>query len=138
MKVLSYSAKILLCLLTHLSFAHAAAPACQGTERTERFDDIVRIFMQQATTYIFLVRDSEGSFSLKETYAYPRANIKFFTDVPADKPMFAIRTVCDTGSFSPTKWYLEIHIHAVASIEGGGWTGKSGKTTTYGQTQVIE
>ncbi len=109
------------------------------TYEDETITDIVRVFWHEQRHYSFYIQ-KEGSqeINIKEidvVYNYDKS-VKIFSDVPAGNKMWAkIKESRGRTGFNYYTVYLEIHLHSVKDVEGGGWNhGKFGS----GQTQVVQ
>lgn len=92
-----------------------------------RVDNVVRIFMHTPNSFTVLIEQT-GTKELKLHKFDFAATVTVFADVAPESKMWAMFKR-DKG-----KGYgvLELHVHAPASIEGGGWDkGKDGRGTTH-------
>lgn len=101
---------------------------------TKKFDnkiEVIRIFMHEPTRYSFIIRDNSSRELKIKTVDMNgrREGIKIYADVATTENMW-IRHYGQNEFLSPIE-FLEIHIHGVYEIEGGGWNhGKFGRGTT--------
>ena len=98
-------------------------------KETERYENIVRVFMARIDAYNVLIRTPNGPIVARYLWANS-SNILIYDDVPAEKPMYAIAKNCGwSGGYG-----LDIHVHSVRDINGSGY--QSGKTS--GSNNVLE
>jgi hypothetical protein len=124
MVVLFYS--IILFSISGLIFYYNAI-----TKEEETTYQVERVFMHTVNSYSFLIFDKDT----KEIKSVGFGECKKITaDVELEKPMWikVKKTSFRTGD---DEYFVEIHIHSVKDINGGGWNrGKFGS----GQTSVVE
>ncbi|MEK9151799.1 MAG: hypothetical protein AAB692_00360 [Patescibacteria group bacterium] len=109
-----------------------------------RIDNIVRVFMHGPNSYSFLIHfsDSADGHPIFDTVSFQHfspGHLLFFdsivivADVAPEDDMWAQSTFARVTS--SCHYTAEIHVHAPADINGGGWNhGKFGS----GQTTVVE
>lgn len=107
-------------------------------------ESVARIFMHTTTSFSLLVPDGEVTWKLIDASNCVTSTtrncdaIVFITDVPEGKPMwYRVIRFREPGRWAATD-RAEFHIHTLSDIEGGGWRRSSGKSTSYGTTNVIE
>lgn len=97
------------------------------TTHTVRYD-VVRVFTHKPGQYSVLTKSRGSNQLVSVDLRYQPASI--IADVPRDQPMWVAVLKDGNGN----KISSEIHIHADAPIQGGGWDqGKS-----HGTTSVVE
>ncbi len=122
-----YMLAIMLCLCLIMS-------SCDDGRKPiyTRYSNVARVFYHARTDYSFLVLD-EKTRELINPVATLNTSIEghVYADLAADEPMWA-----EVSDFIPGVGHrINIHIHSVAHVSGGGWNrGKGGR----GQTSIIE
>lgn len=92
-----------------------------------------KVFMNENTRYTFITIENGEAIVREKSTHYPR-RIHLYTDVPKGERMYIeYYEKCSGGTKMLQR--LDIHIHNLDEIQGGGWNhGKFGR----GETQVIE
>lgn len=101
---------------------------------TTDYHSVVRIFMHEKNHYTFYIQEpAKKEVQILSFMTVYSSLPKIFTDVPAGELSW-IRVGAPFEN-SRYRWSLDIHIHSVSEINGGGWNhGKFGS----GQTTVLE
>jgi hypothetical protein len=119
-----------------------ANPVCIGCKRQlieQRYEYVTRVFMHAPREYTFFCQ-SPGS-AVITSYHFYTVNAKFLADIPDGEFMWVImRTRGDRPLMneSASVLDLEMHIHSVKDVNGGGWRLNRGKFgAEEGQTNVV-
>lgn len=108
-----------------------------GSHYTDvRYERVERVYMDGpgGRSVTLLVRDASGRLENVSLSACPSGRAIFVDDVPSGEAMWAVEHRFVKG-WSGDDCGFEVHIHAIANVEGGAWNrGKSGR----GQTEVVE
>lgn len=119
-------ATVLLFIATSLAHAY-----CDEPDRAWEYTDVVRIIMHERGKYTFmrrLLNDPHKQVQMI-TLRCSDEKDKIFEDVPPDKKSWVLAGPRGWGSCYLD--FLEIHVHSITEIEGGGWDrAKGGKGTS--------
>jgi len=96
--------------------------------KVTKYSHVEKVFVHEPGRYSILVR-CEKDKELVPVIFSRYINYRLFDDVPFEEPMWAIFTEYTIRSAKTSD--LEIHIHSLKDLNGGGWDhGKEGKGTT--------